>query len=106
MNTLQKGSVRYLFFKDKKTWYGVAFELNIVESGDDPLVVRGMLFAAIDGYLATVRGVKGARVNHVLNQHTDPLYEKMWATTQVREPSRKVPTLSPYQVLQWGALSV
>ena len=35
-NTLQRGSVRYIVFKDDGVWYAVALEFNIIESGDDP----------------------------------------------------------------------
>ncbi len=38
-NTLNKGSIRYIVFKEDDTWYGVALEFNIVESGDNPTEV-------------------------------------------------------------------
>ncbi|NOY35410.1 MAG: hypothetical protein GXP44_00560, partial [bacterium] len=43
-NSLQKGNVRYIVFKDGATWYAVALEFNIVESGDDPREVLMLLF--------------------------------------------------------------
>ena len=38
-NTLKRGSVRYIIFKEKDIWYGVALEFNIIEQGDNPLEV-------------------------------------------------------------------
>ncbi|MBD3281457.1 hypothetical protein GF391_01800 [Candidatus Uhrbacteria bacterium] len=75
-NTLQKGSVRYLVFKEGETWYAVGFEFNIVESGDTPEEAMLLLFEALKGYLEAAKKMK-LRPN-VLNQKTDPEYEQMW----------------------------
>ncbi len=79
-NTLQKGSIRYLVFKEHDCWYAVGLEFNIVESGDTPQEAMLLLFEAIIGYLASARKMK-ARPN-ILNQKTDPEYERMWKGEQ------------------------
>jgi predicted RNase H-like HicB family nuclease len=96
MNTPQKGSVRYIVFKESDTWYATALELNIVESGDDPKVALFNLFEAIQGYVESCIKVKGSRVSP-LNQKTDPEYEKFWKLLQ---ESKKIP--SPYQIYTYG----
>ncbi len=35
-NTLQKGSARFIVFREGDTWYCVCLEFNIVESGSTP----------------------------------------------------------------------
>jgi len=54
-NTLQKGSVRNIIFREGKTWFGVALEFNIVETGDDAQEVMILLEEAVRGYLASAR---------------------------------------------------
>ena len=75
-NTLQKGSVRYIVFREGNIWYAVALEFNIVEAGDDPREVLFSLFEAIQGYVKSARKI-GARP-HILNQETDSEYEELW----------------------------
>jgi|SRR3989338_3302821 len=75
-NTLQKGSVRYIVFKDQDAWYAVALEFNIVEVGDDPNEVLILLFEAIAGYVKSARKV-GARP-FILNQTPDKEYQELW----------------------------
>ena len=75
-NTLQKGSVRYIIFKEADTWYGVALEFNIVEEGDNPLKVMASLFEAIQGYVETARKLKMRPIP--LNQKSDKEYEQLW----------------------------
>ena len=65
-NTLQKGSVRTIIFKEKGQWFGVALDFNIVEAGDDPREVMIMLDEAIRGYVDSAR--KAKLRPHVLNQ--------------------------------------
>jgi|SRR3989338_10313627 len=77
MNTAQKGSVRYIVFKEKDTWYAVGLEFNIVEYAEDPQIALFSLFEAIAGYVEAFRKIRGARPN-VLNQKPDKEYEKMW----------------------------
>jgi hypothetical protein len=78
-NTKQNGSVRTIIFKEGRTWYGVALEFNIVESGDNPKEVALSLNEAITGYIESVD--KSGLSNSVLNQKTDPEYEKLWKET-------------------------
>ena len=96
MNTPQKGSVRYIVFKDGDTWYAAGLEFNIVESGDDPKIALLNLFEAMQGYVESCQKVKGSRVSP-LNQKTDAEYEKLWA---IATAPKKIP--SPYQVNTYG----
>lgn len=85
-NSLKKGSVRTIIFKEGGTWYGVALEFNIVESGDDPREVMIYLDEAIRGYIESARRVRlGAGV---LNQKVNAEYEKLWTRAQQNKPIR------------------
>ena len=95
-NTAQKGSVRYIVFKEKGTWYAVGLEFNIVESGEDPQVVLMSLFEAISGYVEAFRKIKGARP-HTLNQKAEREYEQLWAKLKAKTPIR-----SPYSIYAFG----
>lgn len=75
-NTYQKGAVRCIIFKEKNTWFGVALEFNIVETGNDSREVMILLDEAIRGYVAS--GKKARLRGHILNQEPDPEYEKLW----------------------------
>ena len=86
-NTLQKGSVRYIVFKEEDTWYAVALEFNIVESGDDPREVLMLLFEAVEGYVRSARKYKARPA--VLNQKTDEEYEQLWKTLQKEKEGTK-----------------
>jgi hypothetical protein len=90
-NTLQKGSVRYIVFKEAAAWYAVGLEFNIVESGTSPQEALLLLFEALQGYVESARKMK-ARPN-ILNQKTDPEYESMWKALQER---RALPSLSVF----------
>lgn len=79
-NTLQKGSVRYIVFKEDSAWYAAGLEFNIVESGDTPEEAILLLFEALSGYVEAAKKIK-ARPN-ILNQKVDPEYEKMWRNIQ------------------------
>lgn len=90
-NTLQKGSVRSIIFREGKTWFGVALEFNIVETGDDAREVMILLEEAVRGYLASAR--KGKLSSVILNQKSDIEYEKLWLG---KDNPRLIP--SPIQV--------
>ena len=75
-NTLQKGSVRYIVFKEEDTWYAVALEFNIVEAGDDPREALLLLLEAIKGYVASAQKIKARPA--MLNQAPDQEYEELW----------------------------
>jgi len=79
-NTLNKGSVRCIVFKEGDTWYGVALELNIVEESQDPLAVQASLYQAIKGYVQTARKFKMRPMS--LNQRPDKEYEELWRVLQ------------------------
>jgi predicted RNase H-like HicB family nuclease len=76
LNTHKSGSVRSIIFREKKEWFGVALEFNIVESGDSPEEVMMLLDEAIKGYVEGAQ--KGKLSIGVLNQKTDPEYEVLW----------------------------
>lgn len=84
-NTLQRGSVRYIVFKDAGTWYAVGLEFNIVEAGDDPREVLNLLFEAIQGYVESAKKIKARP--QILNQKADPEYENLWNKIQERKQS-------------------
>ncbi|MDP2926987.1 MAG: hypothetical protein Q8N65_02535 [bacterium] len=82
-NTLQKGRVRYIVFKEGDKWYAVALEFNIIEAGDDPREVLLYLFEAIRGYVKSVIKIKARP--QVLNQRADEEYEKLWDRLQEKK---------------------
>jgi predicted RNase H-like HicB family nuclease len=102
MNTVQKGSVRCIVFKEKDTWYAVALEFNIVESSDDPAVAQNNLQEAIQGYVESQRKIKGSRVSP-LNQKSDKEYEELWKNLI---SNKKMPIKSPYKVKYFGVAKI
>ena len=100
-NTLKKGSVRHIIFKEGDTWYGVALEFNIVEEGDNPVEVMASLFQAIQGYVETARKLKMRPMP--LNQKPDKEYQELWDKLEGRELSKKtVKAITPQQVYNFG----
>ncbi|MEK7163305.1 MAG: hypothetical protein AAB775_01155 [Patescibacteria group bacterium] len=100
-NTRQRGSVRYIVFKEEGSWYGVALEFNIVVEENDPELALFKLFEAIRGYLKSFRKIGGARP-HTLNQKVDPEYEDIWNTMTAKKVASSKPTESPYPVYTFG----
>ena len=96
-NTLKKGSVRYIIFKEEDTWYGVALEFNIVEEGDNPVEVMASLFEAIQGYVETARILKMRPMP--LNQKPDEEYEKLWNSL---EEAKTLKINRPEEVYTFG----
>ncbi|MEK7542042.1 MAG: hypothetical protein AAB533_04290 [Patescibacteria group bacterium] len=86
-NTLQRGSVRYLIFKDGDTFFGVALEFNVIVEATHPMEALLLLHEAAMGYVESARKVKMRP--HVLNQKPDPEYEKMWREYQERKIKEK-----------------
>lgn len=82
-NTLQRGSVRYLVFRDRDIFFGVALEFNIVVEAAHPMEALLLLHEAAMGYLEAARKVKMR--SSILNQKPDPEYEKMWGEYQNRK---------------------
>ena len=100
MNTPYKGKFRYIVFKDGKTWFAVALEFNIVESGDDPKVAFFNLLEATTGYIESAKKIKGSRYQF-LNQEADPEYERLWKIIHSPKPVK-----SPYQINMYGFANV
>ncbi len=98
-NTLQKGAIRTIIFREGNTWFGVALEFNIVEVGDSPQEVMILLDEAIRGYVISARKAKVR--SHILNQTPDPMYEKMWSRLEQHKP---IP--SPIVVHSFGMRSL
>lgn len=82
-NTLQKGSIRYLVFRDGDTFFGVALEFNLVVEAAHPMEALLLLHEAALGYVEAARKVKMGP--HILNQKADPEYEKMWGEYKGRK---------------------
>ena len=100
MNTPSKGQFRWMIFKDKKVWIGVALEFNITVVGDDPRVVEVELQEAVLGYIESAkkfaRGIRPAQVQTILNQKPDAAYEAQWRVARASMPKTGVPSpLSP-----------
>ncbi|MEJ0054155.1 MAG: hypothetical protein WDN10_05565 [bacterium] len=75
-NTLRRGSIRNVIFREGKSWYGAALELNIVESGETPQEALFLLDDAVKGYIEAARKAKLSI--GVLNQEINPEYERLW----------------------------
>jgi len=89
-NTLQKGSVRYIIFREENNWYGVGLEFNIVESGSTPQEAMLLLFEAIRGYVESAKKIKARP--YILNQKSDSEYEQMWkqlSTSRLKQKELK-----------------
>lgn len=102
-NTIKKGSVRNIIFKEDDVWYGVGLEFNIVTEGDTPETAFFNLQEAILGYVESLKNSKvgGLRTESMLNQTPDPEYENLWQTL---EDNKSVP--SPYQIHSFGRFVV
>ena len=89
-NTLQKGSVRFIVFREGGAWYGSCLEFNIVESGDTPREALLLLLEAVQGYLESAKKAKARP--RVLNQSADREYEEMWNKLEERKniPQKEV----------------
>jgi hypothetical protein len=100
-NTLKKGLIRNIVFKEDDVWYAVGLEFNIVTEGDTPEIASFNLQEAISGYLESLKKSKvgGLRTEGILNQTPDPEYEALW---QKLEGNKPIP--SPYQVHSFGRL--
>lgn len=104
MNTIKKGKVRCIVFREEATWFGVALEFNIVVEGDSAEVVQFELNEAVKGYIASLRKIKGTRtesLQHTLNQIADQEFETMWDKLSSNEP---IP--SPIEVKYYGVANV
>lgn len=100
-NTPTSGTFRHIVFKDGDTWYAVALEFNIIESSEDPRLAYFSLLQAVDGYIASMKKIKGATNFSALNQKADEEYENLWAILHSKKPIK-----SPYQINAFGVSSV
>ena len=92
-NTLQKGEIRFIIFKEKDTWYGAVLEFNIIEEGENPQDVLLRTFQAAEGYIESARKIKARP--HILNQNVDKELESRW---NVLEENKSV----PYSIYSYG----
>ena len=99
-NTPINGQFRHIVFKDKGVWYAVALEFNIVESSEDPRLAYFNLLQAVDGYIAAMRKIKGARNFVALNQVPAAEYLKLWNALNSGKSVK-----SPYQINSFGISS-
>lgn len=99
-NTLQKGSVWYIVFKEDSAWYAAGLEFNVIETGDSPEEAILLLFEAISGYVKAAKKIK-SRPN-ILNQKVDPEYEQLWQNIQDRKSpqTKKVYTSGEFNLNQ------
>ena len=101
INTPIKGRFRHIVFRDGDTWYAVALEFNIVESSDDPKLAFFNLLQAVNGYIQSIKKIKGVKGYPSLNQKPDFEYENLW--TNLHSPK---PVKSPYEVNMFGYSAV
>jgi len=87
-NTLQKGKVRYIVFKENDIWYAVGLEFNIVESGDTAQEANMLLFEALSGYVEAARKIKARPI--ILNQKPGSEYEEMWQNRYEEKLSKNI----------------
>lgn len=89
-NSIHKGLVRFIVFREGDTWYGTCLEFNIVESGDTAREALVLLLEAVQGYLESARKVKARPP--VLNQKADVEYEEIWSALEKRErtPAKEI----------------
>jgi len=92
-NSLKKGSVRYIVFKEANKWYAIGLEFNIVEEGDDPSEALFFLFEAIRGYVNSAIKIKARP--QILNQRADKEYENLWDVLQEKKRSSVAKKVSP-----------
>ena len=97
-NTLQKGSVRYVVFREGDSWYAAGLEFNIVESGDTPQEAILLLYEALAGYVESARKIK-ARPD-ILNQKASSEYENMWENGKNRKAENE------HNIFSSGTLSI
>src|SRR3989344_5283738 len=97
-NNLKSGSTRFIIFEEDHVWYGACLEFNIVEVGSTPQEAMILLFEATRGYLESAQKIK-APVS-VLNQATDPEYERLWEVLQ--DTHRKPPA----SIFSFGEMNI
>jgi hypothetical protein len=94
-NSIQKGSVRYIVFKEGEVFYAVGLEFNIIVEGLTKESALFLLFDAMKGYVESAK--KASLRPNVLNQVSEKEYEDLWDKLNSNE---SIP--SPYQVYTFG----
>lgn len=92
-NTLQKGQIRFIIFRENDRWYGAALEFNIIEEGDNPQDVLLRTFQAVEGYLESAQKIKARP--HILNQKVDPELKSLWSRLEEKKGV-------PYDIYSYG----
>jgi len=104
-NTLQKGSARFIIFREGDSWYGVCLDFNIIEAGDTPQEAMLLLSEAIEGYLESARKVKARP--YILNQKLDSEYEEMWDRIEEKKTlSKEVFSFGSFNIMNSAFASV
>lgn len=105
-NSLQKGSVRYIVFREQGTWYAAGLEFNIVESGTTPQEALLLLFDALEGYVEIARKIKVRP--YVLNQTPEVEYEQLWAYLTGKKQTRtpKTETYARKEIFTLGQFAL
>jgi len=101
-NTINTGITRTLIFKERRVWYGLALELNVMVDGDDPREVSLLLQEAITGFLISAR--KEKLPNMTVNQKPDKEYEILWNNLQKQKT--KKPIKSPFKIYSAGLMNL
>ena len=86
-NTLRRGAIRSVIFKEGDSYFGAALELNIVEQADTPQEAMFLLNDAVKGYVEAAR--KGKLSVGVLNQKIDPEYESLWSAVAAGKKTKR-----------------
>lgn len=105
-NTIERGKVRFIVFREEDTWFGVALEFNIVVEGSDQKSVLIEIIKAINGYVKSAK-IASLRPS-VLNQKPEKEYQRLW---QVLESGKEMKrnegeelSIKPSQVFTFGTV--
>lgn len=103
-NTLKSSNIRFVLFQDKKVWYGVGLEFNIVVSANTREQAFFELGEALVGYVQSLRKLKGHRkdgLEKLLNQAPQKEYLEIWKKLTSGESIK-----SPYKFATAGSTLV
>ena len=100
LNTKEKGVMEFLVYKDKSAFVGVCLTFDIIEEGNNPVLLMRSIRESAELHLKTVR--KNNMPNDLLNRYAPQEYwEKYFKVTdQIKTQSKKntnnYPVVSPY----------
>lgn len=102
-NSVKKGTVRFIIFKERETWFGVALEFGIVIDADSSEDAYTQLQDATHSYLESFRdgSIRESEAEPLLNKTAEPEYEELWNRYHARQP---IP--SPITIRSVGELAV